>query len=246
MKTTWVTREELIEAAKGYLDEVDVVLDIGPGIHPQSFIKPSMHICVEPHRPYIEHLRQELGNDPRYIFLNGSWDVALKLLLPKSVDTVFAVDVIEHMEKADGFELLREAERLARRQVVIFTPLGFFPQPYENPEKPDRWGMNGGYWQAHRSGWLPEDFGEGWEFICSDSFHLVDHNEQPLEGPFGAFWAIRNLSRSKSRSKGRHPVGRQSKRNGRAWLKHKLDQVLPASASAGLRSVWHAAKSRPR
>jgi hypothetical protein len=89
--------------------------------------------------------------------------------------------------------LIAEAKRVARRQVVIFTPLGFYPQSYE-PDERDRWGMTGGVWQTHRSGWQPDDFDSGWRVIACRDFHHVDENNRPLEKPFGAFWAIHTAS----------------------------------------------------
>lgn len=70
----------------------------------------------------------------------------LPMLLDRDYDLVYALDVIEHLEKADGRRLLNELERVARRRVLIFTPNGFQPQEDENP------------WNVHRSGWTPDDF----------------------------------------------------------------------------------------
>lgn len=65
----------------------------------------------------------------------------------RSYDCVLASDVIEHLDKEDGLKLIDAMERIARRKVLIFTPVGFLPQaPYENNP-----------WQAHRSGWTPEE-----------------------------------------------------------------------------------------
>jgi hypothetical protein len=162
------------------------------------------------------------------------------ILPSKSVDSVFALDVIEHLEKADGLRFLQQAERVARRQIVIFTPLGFFPQSYEDPDKPDRWGMQGGYWQTHRSGWLPEDFSEDWELVCFESYHLVDQDEQPLEKPFGAIWAFRNLSDTTPRKIPKHRnVGLKYRKILQTWPRFILRQVLPDPVHARLRAMWH-------
>ncbi|HEX7976115.1 MAG TPA: class I SAM-dependent methyltransferase [Anaerolineales bacterium] len=233
MDVTFVKRDELWQVAGRMLFEVDVVLDIGPGIRPQTFIFPRIHICVEPHLPYIEHMRRlpRFRNDPRYVFLNTTWETAMGELPDQSVDTVIALDMIEHLEKADGLRLLREAERVARRQVAIFTPLGFYPQSCESPDGIDRWGMDGAAWQAHRSGWLPEDFGPGWDFVVCEAYHLVDEHEQPLEKPFGALWAVRTLSES------------GLKRTGLAiaqfHAKHILRRTLSPQAYFNLASVFN-------
>ena len=196
MSVIWVTRDEALGVVKGKVARTETVLDIGPGIRPQSYFRPHVHICVEPYLPYISRLREQVGNDPVYVFLNCTWQRALRLLPDKSVDSVFALDVIEHVEKHEGSALLEQAERVARRQIMLFTPLGLYPQDYDEAHPRDRWGMDGGYWQAHRSGWHLEDFAEGWDVVCCEAYHPVDQHEQPLENPWGAIWAFRHLRES--------------------------------------------------
>ncbi len=151
----------------------------------------------------------------------------------KSVDTVFALDFIEHLDKADGLRMLREAERVARSQIVVYTPLGFFPQSYDDPDKPDRWGMDGGKWQTHRSGWDPEDFGEEWEFVISPDFLIFDEENQIMDQPMGAFWAIRNLSLA---AEPRYRVMQND--SSRDLIKIVLEKSLPTPVFNGLRSAW--------
>src|SRR5215208_6313186 len=72
---TYVSRLEALEAVGKKLPDVEVVLDLGPGICPQPFIKkPYVHICVEAHRPYVERLKLEVADDPKYVFINAPWD----------------------------------------------------------------------------------------------------------------------------------------------------------------------------
>ncbi len=40
----------------------------------------------------------------------------------KCFDVVTAFDVIEHLEKEEGFKLIKDAERIARKKVIFFTP----------------------------------------------------------------------------------------------------------------------------
>ncbi len=53
----------------------------------------------------------------------------------KSFDVVLCKEVIEHLEKAEGEEVIRELEQIARRQVIITTPVGgYIQQEYDgNP-----------------------------------------------------------------------------------------------------------------
>lgn len=65
-------------------------------------------------------------------------------------DVVQACCVLEHLERADGEKFLADAARVARRAVLIFTPLGFQPSPAEerDPHNP---------YQKHLSGWTREE-----------------------------------------------------------------------------------------
>jgi predicted TPR repeat methyltransferase len=64
-----------------------------------------------------------------------------------SFDCVVALDLIEHLTKEEGFELLKKMENIAKKKVIVFTPNGFVPQGnYDsNP------------WQEHKSGWTAEE-----------------------------------------------------------------------------------------
>lgn len=198
MKKIEVPREAAMAAALRRIVATDVVLDVGPGIQPQDYFRPRLHICVEAHAPYVRRVQAERAGDTRLVLLCGTWQEILPHLPDRSVDTAFALDLIEHLEKEEGYALLRELGRIARVQVVVFTPLGMYPQAYEEGE-PDAWGMDGGYWQTHRSGWHPEDMeaaGEGWEAVVSPDFHRWDQDGRELASPMGAFWAIRTLGRA--------------------------------------------------
>jgi ubiquinone/menaquinone biosynthesis C-methylase UbiE len=64
-------------------------------------------------------------------------DVSYLPFKDKSFDTVICMEVLEHLEKADGYKLLDELERVARRQVLLTTPVGkheshpFDENPYQ-------------------------------------------------------------------------------------------------------------------
>ena len=108
------------------------------------------------------------------------------------MDSVFLIDVVEHLEKNEGKVLLKEVDRVARKQIVIFTPLGFMPQHIEL-DKRDRWGLHGGDFQEHKSGWLPNEFSPEWEIYVCKEYHSLDDDGNPLEQSFGAFYAIKNI-----------------------------------------------------
>lgn len=197
MNITWLEKEDLTAAAVHAMSSADVVLDIGCGIMPQGYILPQVHICCEPYEEYVQHLQRKVSvqnsQDRNYLILNMGWHDVVKYFPVKSVDTVFLVDVIEHLDKEDGKQLLAATENIARKQVVIFTPLGFMPQHHDDGK--DAWGLDGADWQEHKSGWLPEDFiGDQWRFFASKEFHVADSSSKLLEKPYGAFWAIKTYT----------------------------------------------------
>lgn len=74
---------------------------------------------------------------------------------PRSFDIVFLGDTIEHLNKDDGGKLLLDAEYIARKQVLVSTPVGF--------RKSLRKGRRGqdsveALLMKHKSSWLPQEF----------------------------------------------------------------------------------------
>lgn len=65
-------------------------------------------------------------------------------------DVVFCSQVIEHISRKDGEELLNIVDKLAKKKVIFGTPRGFMEQPEcflgNNPH------------QVHKSGWTEDDF----------------------------------------------------------------------------------------
>lgn len=187
--------QSLLDVIDAAVIETDTVLDVGCGIVPMSYFRPKLHIMVEPWDEYSNVLNQRHADDKSVIILKMGALEALAALHDKSVDSVFLLDVIEHLEKEVGVKIIAEIERVARHQAVIFTPLGFMPQHMDAGEA-DAWGLSGGKMQEHKSGWLPEDFGACWEFHICENYHDKDFRGELLEKPYGAFFAIRNFQLS--------------------------------------------------
>jgi len=180
----WKTAERSIK-------KTDVVLDIGCGIRPQKYFKPKVHILCEPYYEYIQELQKQKGYSNR-IILMLKWNEVLKCLPEKSVDTIFLMDVIEHLPKKTGEKLLKKSLKIARKQIVIFTPLGFVKQHHEDGI--DAWGFKGAKWQEHRSGWTPSNFSSDWAFFVHKNFHSqILINGKQFKPEHGAFFAINSL-----------------------------------------------------
>lgn len=200
MAVYYLDKDKLFPQVKKRLKNTEVALDIGCGIQPQNFIRPRIQVCVEPFGQYVEKLQEKVKNefDRSYVILKATWEEAVKVLPPKSVDTVFLLDVIEHLEKRKALRLLKKTQEIARVQIVIFTPLGFIPQ--EHPCGKDAWGLDGGKWQEHRSGWKPEDFDDSWDIYVSEKYHYEDNLGKKYPKPHGAFFALKDLSGAKKRA----------------------------------------------
>jgi len=131
----------------------ETALDIGAGMRPMPWYTPRRHICVEPHGPYADRLESAGYEVLRQTALEA-------LQVPREGHAVYLLDVIEHMAKDEGLEVV-ELSKCGARQVVIYTPYGFVKQ------EGDAWKMGGEFWQTHRSGWMPEDF-PGWATMRHD------------------------------------------------------------------------------
>ncbi len=114
-----------------------------------QWYRAKVHVCVEPYGPYAEVLRQSRYEVLQQTALEGLRQMAKA---GDKFEAVYLLDVIEHMEKAEGLEAIELAKQVATRQIVIFTPNGFEPQ------SGDVWGYGGDHWQEHRSGWEKQDF----------------------------------------------------------------------------------------
>lgn len=68
----------------------------------------------------------------------------------KKFDVVFCSQVIEHINRKEGEELLSIVDKLAKKKIIFGTPRGFMEQPEAflgyNPH------------QVHKSGWTEDDF----------------------------------------------------------------------------------------
>ncbi len=135
------------------LIEGDTVLDIGAGLRPMPWYTPKRHVCVEPHPPYADRLKAagyEVWCETALSAIE-----TIKSWVPGSIDAIYMIDVIEHMTREQGMDVLKVLAWLEPKQIVVFTPHGFLPQ------EGDAWGLGGEHWQRHRSGWKPADF-PGW------------------------------------------------------------------------------------
>lgn len=118
--------------------------------------------AVSGHRRYVQSDVRRLG----------------ELFPERSFDVVVALDVLEHLEKDEGWSLLDAMERLATRRVIVFTPNGFLPQDE----------YDGNPYQIHLSGWTVDEFrGRGYRVMGVNGW-------RPLRGERASIaWRPRSL-----------------------------------------------------
>jgi SAM-dependent methyltransferase len=141
-----------------------MVLDVGCGLGTTltEFCCP-IRIGLDAHRPYLENAK----SDGLFIKLNFAAERLSELFLPNSIDSVTLIDVIEHFEKGSALDILHQVEEIAGKNVIIFTPRGFFQQL-----EVDHYGLGGETYQQHRSGWEVEEFKKlGYHVTVFSRFH---------------------------------------------------------------------------
>lgn len=94
--------------------------------------------------PYSKEARSWRSHDD-YVLA----DARVLPIKEKSFDIVLCLKVIEHLEKKEGINLIKELEKIACRQVIIGTSVGFMERQSDRDPNPH---------QTHRSGWTSAEF----------------------------------------------------------------------------------------
>ena len=122
------------------------ILDIGCGKgEPMKFInrhKRFYTVGVDVFEPYINECKRQ-GTHNEYVLCDIQ-----KLPFPrKSFDIVLCMEVLEHLQREAGQKLLEAMEEIARKQVIISTPVGTYKQHTydDNPH------------QEHKTIWRPAE-----------------------------------------------------------------------------------------
>jgi hypothetical protein len=132
--------------------ECSITLDVGCGgySHLSRFRPQITSIGLDVFPQAIEKSKTN-GSHDHYIvgdILEESVEQLLSHVRGQKFDLVLLYDVIEHLPKRQGYELLEKCERLTSKYVLLQTPNGFLEQ---GPEF-------GNEHQRHLSGWFPQDF----------------------------------------------------------------------------------------
>jgi len=161
------------------LSGCESVLDLGCGRHSFVPIIPSsIHtVGVELFEPHFQEAVQK-GRHREYI----CGDVTKVSFKEGQFDAVVMLDVIEHLDKAEGEALMARMEKWARKKVILFTPNGFLHQ-HEYAGNP---------LLEHRSGWTVSDFKKkgyrvhgvrGFKALRGEDHHHDDDDHEHHHGP---------------------------------------------------------------
>ena len=145
------------------------VLDLGCGnMNAISGIKCKTLVGVDVWYPYVNYLKKYA------IVLCMKIDkLTLNCFINRSFDIVTLLDFVEHLDKEEAFEIIRHAERIARKKVIIFTPEGFLKQ-----DDGEDWGECNPKYQSHKCGFSIEEFRMmGYNIIQ----HLMDYRDKKVK-----------------------------------------------------------------
>jgi len=121
------------------------VLDLGCGLMvPTDGLRCKVLLGVDCYRPYLERLKD------KHVVIQGDLKYCTANFLDRSFDAVLLLEVVEHLELRDARRLIEEAERIARRKVIIYTPSEENWTPQDLDERGlDAWGFPNPH-QRHR------------------------------------------------------------------------------------------------
>lgn len=167
-KEDWVKNpvHQILEKNNLWLESVvETALDVACGLSLKSqYLKPSYIVGVDIHEPYLK----AIDYSGPYTAIKYDVRNVGELFLDNSFDVVYALDIIEHLEKDESLHLIKECKRIAKQAVVIETPKGFVPQNI------DIQGFDADHWQTHRCGWEVDELEELGFKCVTRPYKMVD------------------------------------------------------------------------
>jgi SAM-dependent methyltransferase len=171
----------LVKEIRSVFRDCSTVLDIGCGNwSPVRFLQGARLTGLDGYSPALEEARRN-GTHEQYAL--GDVTRISELFATSKFDACIALDVIEHLNKNDGWRMVEDMERLATKRVVIFTPNGFIPQKSRD-----------GDLQEHLSGWTADEMrSRGYRVLgmygpksWRGEYHRIKYQPRP-------FWVILSM-----------------------------------------------------
>lgn len=114
--------------------------------------------AVDIYQGYLDKVKERCPQAK--LVLSDALDYA-RLTKSNSFDVVSIIDGIEHMKKKTGLRLIKEMKRIAKREILLFTPQGPGDDGYLKNEPHNAWGIEGAdHFQLHQSGWTLDELEE--------------------------------------------------------------------------------------
>lgn len=129
------------EIVQKIVTDKDTVLDLGCGIMQATIgLQCKSIIGVDIFPRYLEKIKHlhptiHLSVTESCVFLDQSFDV------------VICLDVLEHLEKSEAMQTVRECKRICRKASILYTPQVFRPN-YQAPG--GAWGLGDNIYQLHK------------------------------------------------------------------------------------------------
>jgi len=128
-----------IKSIRRELSDCNTVLDLGCGYKtPLQQCNVSYSTGVDLFTPYLEESK---GKSLHNQYIRA--DIMQVQFKPESFDAVVAFEVLEHLTKQEGYELLSKMKTWARKKLIITTPNGYLWQD----------GYDSNPLQEHKTGW---------------------------------------------------------------------------------------------
>ena len=132
-----------IEYFKKELSNCNTVLDLGCGCNsPIQYCGIFFSVGVELFGPYLQESKKKRIHN-QYI----KADIKKIEFKPKSFDAILYSEVLEHLTKEEGYELIKKMEKWAKKKIIITTPNEYL---WQN-------GYDNNPLQEHKSGWSVEE-----------------------------------------------------------------------------------------
>jgi hypothetical protein len=168
----------LVREIRSALSGCKTLLDVGCGSDsPMRFLDRGHLVGLEGYAPVMDKARRNCTHDELIL---GDVKLLADLFPVRRFDACVALDVIEHLQKDDGWHMLENLERLATRKVVILTPNGFLPQMSKE-----------GDLQEHLSGWTADEFrGRGYRVLGMNGPKSMRGEYHRMKYRPRAFWSL--------------------------------------------------------